>query len=106
MLYEVMRVIAKNRLVAFWARHPDGKASLLHWYEVTSRAADWRSMSDVQKAFPKAKVLSAERVRFEIAHNTFRLIVAFNFRAQIAFIKFIGSHAEYDKVDALTVSQF
>jgi hypothetical protein len=55
---------------------------------------------------PHAKVLNAERVRFEIAHNTFKLIVAFNFRAQIAFIKFIGSHADYNKVDALTVSQF
>jgi mRNA interferase HigB len=84
----------------------NAKASLLYWYQLTSKAADWKSTNDVQKAFPHAKVLNAERVRFEIAHNTFRLIVAFNFRAQIAFIKFVGSHAEYDKVDALTVSQF
>jgi mRNA interferase HigB len=82
------------------------QASLLHWYQVTSRAADWKSTNDVQKALPHAKVLNAERVRFEIAYNTFRLIVAFNFRAQITFIKFVGSHAEYNKVDALTVSQF
>ena len=101
-----MRVIAKNSLVVFWERNPNAKASLLHWYNVTSKAADWKSTNDVQKAFPHAKVLNAERVRFEIAHNTFRLIVAFNFRAQIAFIKFVGSHADYNKVDALTVSQF
>jgi mRNA interferase HigB len=106
MLHEAMRVIAKNRLVVFWERNPNAKASLLHWYQVMSKAADWKPTSDVQKALPHAKVLNAERVRFEIAHNTFRLIVAFNFRAQIAFIKFVGSHAEYDKVDALTVSQF
>jgi mRNA interferase HigB len=106
MLQEAMRVIAKNRLVVFWEQNPNAKASLLHWYHVTSKAADWKSTNDVQKAFPHAKVLNAERVRFEIAHNTFRLIVAFNFRAQIAFIKFVGSHAEYNKVDALTVSQF
>jgi mRNA interferase HigB len=106
MLHEAMRVIAKNRLVVFWEQNPNAKASLLHWYHVTSKAADWKSTNDVQKAFPHAKVLNAERVRFEIAHNTFRLIVAFNFRAQIAFIKFVGSHAEYNKVDALTVSQF
>jgi mRNA interferase HigB len=106
MLHEPMRVIAKNRLVVFWEQNPNAKASLLHWYHVTSKAADWKSTNDVQKAFPHAKVLNAERVRFEIAHNTFRLIVAFNFRAQIAFIKFVGSHAEYNKVDVLTVSQF
>jgi mRNA interferase HigB len=105
MLHEAMRVIAKNRLVVFWER-TERQNSLLHWYQVMSKAADWKSTNDVQKAFPHAKVLNAERVRFEIAHNTFRLIVAFNFRAQIAFIKFVGSHAEYDKVDALTVSQF
>jgi mRNA interferase HigB len=101
MLHEAMRVIAKNRLVVFWEQNPNAKASLLHWYHVTSKAADWKSTNDVQKAFPHAKVLNAERVRFEIAHNTFRLIVAFNFRTQIAFIKFVGSHAEYNKVDAL-----
>ena len=97
---EGMRVIAKSSLVVFWKRHPNAKTSLLHWYEVTSRAADWKSTNDVRKAFPNAKVLNAERVRFEIAHNTFRLIVAFNFRAQIAFVKFIGSHANYNKVNA------
>jgi mRNA interferase HigB len=101
-----MRVIAKNSLVMFWERNPNAKASLLHWYNVTSKAADWKSTNDVQKAFPQAKVLNAERVCFEVAHNTFRLVVAFNFRAQIAFIKFVGSHADYNRVDALTVSQF
>jgi mRNA interferase HigB len=73
---------------------------------VTSKGADWKSTNDVQKAFPHAKVLNAVPVRFEIAHNTFRPIVAFNFRAQIAFIKFVGSRAEYNKVDAVTASQF
>jgi mRNA interferase HigB len=97
---------AKRHWAAFWTRHPEAKVSLLRWYEVTALARDWRSTNDVQRAFSNAKVLNAERVRFEIAHNAFRLIVAFNFRAQIAFIKFIGSHADYDKVDALTVSQF
>jgi len=63
-------------------------------------------MNDVQAAFANAKVLNAERVRFEVGGGNYRLIVAFNFRCKIAFIKFVGTHGEYDKIDALTVSQF
>ena len=63
-------------------------------------------MNEVQGAFPKAKVLNGERVRFEISGGDHRLIAAFDFKHMIAFVKFIGTHAEYDKVDALTVSQF
>ncbi|RJF78803.1 type II toxin-antitoxin system HigB family toxin [Rhodopseudomonas palustris] len=60
----------------------------------------------MQRAAPKSKVLNRERVRFENAGGNFRLIAAFDFRRQVAFVKFIGTHAEYDRVDALTVSQF
>ena len=70
------------------------------------KAAQWSSTDDVQKAAPKAKVLSRERVRFEVAGGNYRLVAAFDFRRQIAFVKFIGTHAEYDRIDARTVSQF
>ncbi len=63
-------------------------------------------MMDIQLAYPKAKVLNGDRARFEIQGGNFRLIVAFDFKRQIAFIKFVGTHAEYDKIDALTVSRF
>lgn len=63
-------------------------------------------MDDVRLAVPNAKILNGERARFEIAGGNFRMIVAFDFVRSIAFIKFIGTHAEYDRVDALTVSQF
>ena len=55
---------------------------------------------------PSAKVLNRERVRFEIAGGNYRLVAAFDFRRQIAFVKFIGTHAEDDRIDALTASQF
>jgi len=100
-----MRVIARNVLVAFWDRHPETKVPLQRWYRLTE-AAHWKSSDDVQSTVPKAKVLNRERVRFEIAGGNYRLIVAFDFRRQIAFVKFIGTHAEYDGVNALTVSQF
>jgi mRNA interferase HigB len=100
-----MRVIARNVLVTFWARHPEAKVSLERWYNLV-RAAHWASTDEVQAAAPKAKVLNGERVRFEVAGGNYRLVVAFDFRRQIAFGKFIGGHAQYDYIDALTVSQF
>ena len=63
-------------------------------------------MSEVQASFTKSKVLNGERVRFEVAGGTYRLIVYFDFPHQIAFIKFLGTHAEYERVDPFTVSLF
>ena len=63
-------------------------------------------MEDVRLAAPNAKILNGERARFEIAGGNFRMIVALDFARGITFVKFIGTHAEYDRVDALTVSQF
>ena len=100
-----MRVIARNVLVDFSERHPEAKIALEHWYGLV-RTAQWSSTDDVQRAAPKAKVLNRERVRFEVAGGNYRLVAAFDFRRQIAFVKFIGAHAEYDRIDALTVSQF
>jgi mRNA interferase HigB len=100
-----MRVIARNVLVTFWNRHPETKVSLERWYRLV-RAAHWASTDEIRSAAPKAKVLNRERVRFEVAGGHYRLVVAFDFRRQIAFVKFIGNHAQYDNIDALTVSQF
>lgn len=100
-----MRVIARSTLVAFYIAHPETEAPLTRW-DLLTKAAAWVSMNDVQAAFPKAKVLNTEGVRFEIAGGNYRLIVAFDFRRQIAFVKFVGTHELYDSVDALTVSQF
>jgi mRNA interferase HigB len=100
-----MRVIAQNTLVSFWDTHPETKVALERWYKLV-KASNWASTDEVQQAAPKAKVLNRERVRFEVAGGNYRLIAAFDFRRQVAFVKFVGTHAEYDRVDALTVSQY
>ena len=100
-----MRVIARNMLVGFWTKHPEAKIALERWYRLV-RAARWTSTDEVQRAAPKCKALNGERVRFEVAGGNDRLVVAFDFRRQVAFVKFVGSHAEYDRIDALTISQF
>ncbi len=100
-----MRIIARSTIVEYWEVHPTTKPSLTHWLSV-AKDANWTDPQAVAADFSKAKVLNGERVRFEVAGGDYRLIVAFDFGRQIAFIKFIGSHAEYDKIDALAVSQF
>jgi mRNA interferase HigB len=100
-----MRVIARRGLVDFWTKHPEPKALLERWHALV-RATQWASTEEVQKAAPKAKVLTRERVRFEVAGGNHRLVAAFDFRRQIAFVKFVGNHAQYDRTDAMTVSQF
>ena len=97
--------MVRASLVAYWLRHPETKPSLEHWLRVT-RLAAWRTPLEIVETFPKAKVLNDERVRFEVAGGNHRMIVAYRFDAQIARIKFLGTHAEYDRINALTVSQF
>ena len=100
-----MRIIAWSVLASFAEKHPEAKVPLLRWRTLV-RAAKWNSMEQVRFAAPNAKILNGERARFEIAGGNFRVIVAFDFVRAIAFIKFIGTHAEYDRIDALKVSQF
>jgi mRNA interferase HigB len=100
-----MRVIAFSSLRAFADRYPKARPSLQRWYKA-AKLLSAALMSEIQATFPKAKVLNGDRVRFEIAGGQFRLIAAFDFEKQIAFVKFLGTHAEYDEIDALIVSQF
>ncbi|MTK12730.1 MAG: type II toxin-antitoxin system HigB family toxin [Clostridiaceae bacterium] len=100
-----MNVIKRATLEAFWAKHAETEQPLREWFD-TVRQANWTCMDDVRKTYVKAKPLNDERVRFEICGGNYRLIVAFKFSARIAFVKFIGTHAEYDRINALTVAQF
>lgn len=101
-----MRVLSFNTLRDFWTVHPETEASLKHWYRIAS-ASEWKTPMDVIKSFSKAKVINDERVRFEVAGGNYRMIVAFSFSLQIAFVKFIGTHPEYDAIDDITtVSRF
>jgi mRNA interferase HigB len=100
-----VNVIARRTLVTFWGAHPETRSSLEQWLK-RARAAEWTSMNDLMRDFPKAKALNAERARFEIAGGNYRLVVAIKFTARIVFVKFIGTHAEYDRIDALTVAQY
>lgn len=100
-----MRIISRSTLVRFWGKHPETKPSLGHWITVVE-AANWETPQQIVAAFSKAKVLNSERVRFEVAGGNYRLIVAFDFEKHIAYVKFLGTHTQYDRINALTVSEF
>ena len=91
-----MRIIAWSVLSSYADRHPETKVPLQRWRTLV-KMARWDSMDDVRSAAPGAKVLNGERARFEIAGGNFRMIVALDFVRGIVFVKFIGTHAEYDE---------
>jgi len=99
-----MRVIAVSTLRSFWERHPDAEQPLKAWYEEALQAA-WAQPADIKVMYRNASVLKNRRVVFNIKGNDYRLIVAIAYKLQIVYVKFIGTHKEYDQVDAETVDQ-
>jgi len=92
-----MRVFSKSALRNFYEKHEDSKEQLLTWYKVTTKA-NWKSFNDVKKYFNSADCIKDSLFVFNIKGNKYRLVVDFNFRLQWAFIIFIGTHANYDKI--------
>lgn len=97
-----MRIIAISRLRAFWNKHPQAEMPLRVWYAEASRA-DWKSPTDIKAAYRTASFLPNARVVFNIKGNDYRLIVAVHYNRGMMFIRFIGTHAEYDRIDASTI---
>ncbi|WP_343329998.1 type II toxin-antitoxin system HigB family toxin [Polaribacter staleyi] len=94
-----MRVIAKRTLRYFWLKHSDSEQQLTAWYREMERA-NWESFNELKKEYPSASILTDNRVVFNIKGNNYRLIVKFNLEYQICWIRFLGTHAAYDKVNA------
>ena len=94
-----MRVIAKRTLRDFWIKHADSEQQLTSWYRETEKA-EWNSINELKTEYPNAGILKDNRIVFNIKGNNYRLIVKFNFEFQICWIRFIGTHAEYDKINA------
>jgi mRNA interferase HigB len=99
-----LRIIAVSTLREFWSRpgRSDAEQPLKAWVSVV-RAADWSRPTDVKAMFRSADILSNDRVVFNIAGNKYRLIVAIHYRGRRVFIRFVGTHAQYDKIDAASI---
>lgn len=97
-----MRVIAKKRLVEYWQKHPETEQPLKAWYDETIKA-EWQTPQDIKRQYIHASFVANNRVVFNIKGNAYRLIVAVAYRIGAVYIKFIGTHKQYDKVDAATI---
>jgi mRNA interferase HigB len=97
-----MRIIALGTLRNCWQRHADAEIPLRSWYAAASRA-DWRDPADVKAAYRSASFIANNRVVFNIKGNEYRLVVAVHYNRGMMFIRFIGTHREYDKIDAATI---
>jgi mRNA interferase HigB len=99
---ERMRVIAKKMLREFWETHGDVEQALKAWYQ-DAKNADWKGPNDIKKTYASASIIANNRVVFNIRGNTYRLVVAINYEFSIVYIRFVGTHKEYDQIDAETV---
>jgi len=94
-----LRIISKKILRDFWLVHADTEQQLKSWFQETSNA-EWKTPNDVKKEYPNASILNNNRIVFNIKGNNYRLIVRINYSHQMIWIRFIGTHAEYDKINA------
>ena len=97
-----MQVIARRMLRLFWKRHPEAEAPLRTWYSMVSQA-HWSGPEDVRRQFGAVDFVADNRVIFDIGGNKYRLIVRIVYRFKAVQIKFIGTHAQYDRIDPVTV---
>jgi mRNA interferase HigB len=97
-----MRVVALGALRSFWDIHAEAEQPLKAWYD-EARSAEWRTPVDIKARHASASFVGRNRVVFNIKGNQYRLVVAVAYRFQAVYIKFVGTHADYDRVDAATV---
>ena len=97
-----MRVVAKRILRDFWGKHADAEQPLKNWYREASKSA-WSNPVDIKRDYAKVSILKGGRVVFNICGNQYRLVVDINYERQWVFVRFIGTHQDYDKIDANTI---
>jgi mRNA interferase HigB len=97
-----MRIIALKTLKEFWELHPDVEQPLRAWHDDAKRAA-WEKPADITAKYVNARAISDNRVIFNVRGNKYRLIVKIHYQSGIVFIRFVGAHSEYDKIDATII---
>src|SRR5437870_12725985 len=97
-----MRIVSRSRLRDFWEEQPDSEESLRSWYKVAEHA-QWKTPQEVTDSFRTADILQNGRVVFNIRENRFRLVVKFHYNTGMAYVRFVGTHKEYDSIDANTI---
>ena len=99
---EIMRIFTEQALREFTEKHPSSKTSLQVWSKVVKKC-EWKSLTDIRKVFNSVDYVGNQRYVFNIKGNSHRLVVAVKFTPQLVFIRFIGTHNEYDRIDVKTI---
>lgn len=97
-----MHIISRSLLREFSQKHPQAKGLLDAWYAEVKRA-EWKSFSDVKAVYGSADVVTGNRVVFDIGGNKYRLVVKIAYQCAKVYVRFVGTHAAYDKIDAKTI---
>jgi len=97
-----MHVLARSKLRSFWETHPLAKEPLEAWLDEAEKV-HWQSPVEIKQHYPRASILKDNRVVFNIHGNDFRLVVKIHYNTDMVYIRFIGTHAEYDRIDAETI---
>lgn len=92
-----MRVISKRALVAFWMIHSQAEGPLAAWHDAIS-SREWKNLAELRQLFRTVDYVGGDRFVFNIAGNNFRLVVKIDFGCQLAFVRFVGTHKEYDVI--------
>ena len=97
-----MRIVSRKRLVEFWEIHPDAEQPLRAWYAETKKAT-WKTPAEIKAIYRSVSILPHNRVVFNIKGNDYRIVVVVEYTQGKLFIRFIGTHSEYDRIDATTI---
>jgi mRNA interferase HigB len=94
----MMHVISRRTLKVFWEAHPDSKQALQAWFH-EARRATWAKPVEIKARYGTASIISNERVVFNICGSSYRLVVRINYESGTVFVRFLGTHKEYDRID-------
>ncbi|MCW3086573.1 MAG: hypothetical protein JWP12_3939 [Bacteroidetes bacterium] len=97
-----MHLISRPKLMEFWKKHPDSETPLKLWFKRVEKAK-WKNFNELKKEFPSADYVKDDRIVFNIKGNNYRIVVLVFFTGQKMFIRFVGTHTEYDKIDVSKV---
>jgi mRNA interferase HigB len=97
-----MHVISRKTLQEFWVRYPDSKTALQAWFH-EAQAASWSNSAELKAKYGGASIVNSERVVFNICGNKYRLVARINYVSGALFVRFVGTHRDYDGVDAETI---
>lgn len=101
-IVKAMRIIARSTLIEYYTLNPDSRTALEEWFQKT-RQAKWTCFADVRRTFGSADSVGNQRYVFNIRGNNYRLVAVVKFTIQTVYIRFVGTHPEYDKIDVKTI---